>query len=253
VFATEPVTAVTLRDLPRWARVAFAVRSGRRVQPLLRQLWHNPQPALLQAFDRALALAEQSAAQGCATEGLDEEVQTAQTYAPAMAGIATMCSPGSPPARVPASDIVQYAVAATAVAAGQAAQAAARGDDDAAAAAAAAAYDWAVHAALSMHVFGLDRVLQADLRALQQATEAGQLSDGTPVGPGFFALERELSAFRRELPRLLAQAEGQFALVHEDKVEGVWSTYEDALQAGYERHQLKPFLVKQVRSGADLG
>jgi hypothetical protein len=31
-------------------------------------------------------------------------------------------------------------------------------------------------------------------------------------------------------------------------IAGIWETYEDALQAGYERFGLKPFLVKKIES-----
>ncbi len=62
------------------------------------------------------------------------------------------------------------------------------------------------------------------------------------------ALERELETFRRELPHLL-QGEGnrgKYALVHGDKVDSVWDTVDQALEAGYDRFGLEPFLVKQV-------
>jgi hypothetical protein len=61
------------------------------------------------------------------------------------------------------------------------------------------------------------------------------------------ALERELETYRRERQKLLTQ-EGKFALVHGDEVAGVWDTYDDALQAGYTRYGLEPFLVKKVEA-----
>jgi len=62
------------------------------------------------------------------------------------------------------------------------------------------------------------------------------------------ALEQELQAFERELPRLLQdpQNRDKFVLIHGDRVEGVWPTTEEALQAGYERFGLEPFLVKKI-------
>jgi hypothetical protein len=62
------------------------------------------------------------------------------------------------------------------------------------------------------------------------------------------SLEHDLKAFRRELPKLLKDPAcvGQFALVHEGKVHGVWGTFDDALEAGYERFGIDPFIVKQV-------
>jgi hypothetical protein len=256
LVAVDFITDEELGKLPRWARVAFAARCGRRVQALLRRFWENPHPQVLQAFDRAISAAEESAAQAGPSQGLDDACKAATTYAPAMAGIMAMRLPGSGPAQVPLSDIVKHAVATAAAEAAQAAQAAARGDDQACTQAACEAYGWAVNAARSVNVGGniggLDRVLRLDLRVLQQAASSRQISDCTPVGPFIFPLEKETRAFQRELPKLIEQSQGRFVLIHDDHVDGVWDTYDDALQAGYERYQLVPFLVKQVRAGEDL-
>jgi hypothetical protein len=62
------------------------------------------------------------------------------------------------------------------------------------------------------------------------------------------ALEQEWQAFRRELPNLLANPDnvGKFALVHGDRVDSVWATMEAALDAGYERFGVEPFLVEHI-------
>src|SRR5947209_7436342 len=101
----EPITDKDLQQLPRWARVAFAARCGRRVQRLIRRFWQNGTPEVLQAFDTAIALAEQSAAQARVNEGLEKALRAAETYAPAMAGMAQVQASGAPPARVPASEL----------------------------------------------------------------------------------------------------------------------------------------------------
>jgi hypothetical protein len=180
-------------------------------------------------------------------------LQEAERYAPAMAGVAKGRPYGAPPGRRLPEESVRYAVATTAVEAARAALEAAEGHDDESARATSEAYGWAVHAAQSVHVAGLDRVLEVDLRFLRQACLTGQVGPTAPVSPDVFALEQELRTYRRELPRLLAEAPGKFALVHGDKVESLWATYEDALQAGYERHQLTPFLVKRISAGEDMG
>ena len=61
-------------------------------------------------------------------------------------------------------------------------------------------------------------------------------------------LKQELDAFRRALPVLLADADkrGQFALVHGEIVADVFPTFDAALEAGYDRFGLDPFLVKEV-------
>ena len=60
------------------------------------------------------------------------------------------------------------------------------------------------------------------------------------------ALEKEMETFKAELPRLIAEAQGKFALVREDKVEGVYDTFQDAVKAGYDKFGLTPFMVKQI-------
>lgn len=61
------------------------------------------------------------------------------------------------------------------------------------------------------------------------------------------ALERELEAFKKELPRLLGEGHrGKYALVHGDQLNSLWPTQDAALDAGYDRFGLEPFLVKEV-------
>ena len=62
------------------------------------------------------------------------------------------------------------------------------------------------------------------------------------------SLERELEAFRRELPGLLSNPanRGKYALVFGDDLHSVWPTINEALAAGYENFQLAPFLVKEI-------
>jgi len=61
------------------------------------------------------------------------------------------------------------------------------------------------------------------------------------------ALETELATYQRELPKLLAQ-EGRFAVIGGEDVIGAYDTYHDALQAGYEKRGLQPFLVKRIQA-----
>jgi hypothetical protein len=62
------------------------------------------------------------------------------------------------------------------------------------------------------------------------------------------ALETELKTFNSRLPELKAEHEGKFALVHLDRVVDVFTSYEDAVKAGYAQFGLDPFLVKQIHS-----
>lgn len=61
------------------------------------------------------------------------------------------------------------------------------------------------------------------------------------------ALEQELKTFEAERERLMATSTGKFALVVGDKVQGTYTTYAEALAAGYAAVGVDtPFLVKQV-------
>lgn len=62
------------------------------------------------------------------------------------------------------------------------------------------------------------------------------------------ALEKELETFRSKLQELKAEHEGKFVLIHGDDLVDVFSTYDDAIKAGYAKFGLNPFLVKQVHA-----
>ena len=57
--------------------------------------------------------------------------------------------------------------------------------------------------------------------------------------------DRELATYARKLPELQVNT-GKFVLIKDDDIEGVYDTYADALRAGYEKHKLDRFLVKQI-------
>jgi hypothetical protein len=59
------------------------------------------------------------------------------------------------------------------------------------------------------------------------------------------ALEREQATYERELPTLLDRL-GKFAVISGDTIAGVYDTFEDALQVGYDRFGLNPFAVHQI-------
>lgn len=59
------------------------------------------------------------------------------------------------------------------------------------------------------------------------------------------ALQKELQTFERVKQDLLTE-EGKYAVISGDDLLGVYTTYEDALKIGYEKCQLKPFLVKKI-------
>jgi len=69
-----------------------------------------------------------------------------------------------------------------------------------------------------------------------------------PTEGAAMTLEREMKAFRRELPLLLQdpQNRGKYAVIHHDQVAGVEPTLDAALRRGYQLFNLDPFMVKKV-------
>ena len=64
---------------------------------------------------------------------------------------------------------------------------------------------------------------------------------------GNMALETEVETYNRELPRLLDQ-QGRFVVIHGHDVVGTYDSYADALNVGYDKFELNPFLVKKIES-----
>ena len=61
-------------------------------------------------------------------------------------------------------------------------------------------------------------------------------------------LEKELAVYRSKLPELKAENEGKFVLIHGEEVVDFFSSYDDAIKAGYSKFGLEPFLVKQIHA-----
>lgn len=59
------------------------------------------------------------------------------------------------------------------------------------------------------------------------------------------ALEREMATYRKNLPEW-SEHNGRFVLIKSEDVIDFFSSYDDAIKAGYQRFGLEPFLVKQV-------
>ncbi len=62
------------------------------------------------------------------------------------------------------------------------------------------------------------------------------------------ALERELAVFQQKLPEFTAEHAGKYVLIHGNDVVDFFTSYEDAIKAGYAKFGLDPFLVKQVQA-----
>lgn len=61
------------------------------------------------------------------------------------------------------------------------------------------------------------------------------------------ALEVELTTYEANLQSLLAD-EGKYVLIMGEEVLGIYETYADAIQSGYEKCKLESFLVKQIEA-----
>jgi hypothetical protein len=84
----------------------------------------------------------------------------------------------------------------------------------------------------------------ADMNSLEEAGPTGNVSSGSFKGPAM-ALERELAVYNEHLIDLLAN-EGKYILIRNEEISGPFETYDDALEAGYAKYGLVPFLVKQI-------
>lgn len=62
-------------------------------------------------------------------------------------------------------------------------------------------------------------------------------------------LEKELEIYNQNLSVLLKD-EGKYVLIYGKNIVGIYSAYDDALKAGYDKAGLEPFLVKKI-SGAE--
>jgi hypothetical protein len=241
-----------IQRLPIWARVAFAARCGRRVQPLIRIFWPDAPPEIVQAFAQAVTLTEQSAAQAGPADGLEAAVRQVASYAAAAVGVAPFRPFPAGPGLVHHNEVVRFSAAQTAAEAAKSALAAGEGRSEDCTHAAFEACHWALHALHNLRVGGGETVFRFDLDSLKRAFANGQITENGAVAPEIFCLEKELRTYHRLLPTLLAE-QGKYVVVRGDQVAGTWGTYEDALQAAYTSFGLTPFLVTRIQAEDEAG
>lgn len=120
-----------LASLPHWARIALAARCARRVVPIFKQNWPNALPARLQSVERAIALAEQSAAEAQPAAGLaDAVLEATMTAGAALRSLYGMASEDDE--SLPADGNLGTLASTSAKAASRAAEAAAASPNDSA-------------------------------------------------------------------------------------------------------------------------
>lgn len=170
-------TGPTLADLPRWARVAFAAHCARQVLPLLTQHWPGVPAKYSEGVRRAMELAEQSAEEGRAVEGLQDAVRRAILVAgAALRGRSDSAQGESGPENAYSGTIASY-VAKAAEKAAEAAQA----DADAALRAAMEAWIYATDAATWAEDESVVATLQEDFHKLYRVAIRGQWTDQTRI------------------------------------------------------------------------
>lgn len=159
-------TKEELLKLPRWARVAFAARCARRVQPLFVKHWPKAPKEHIEAVERAITLAESSARAGRA-----EDLVTTAAASRAAAAYAA--------ATISATARATAAARATAYAATTATTTAARAAADAAADAATAA-DTAADAYTAYPAYP---AMRRDFNRLLTLAREEKWTSDTPVDP----------------------------------------------------------------------
>lgn len=60
-------------------------------------------------------------------------------------------------------------------------------------------------------------------------------------------LEKELKTYEQNKPSLLAKSAGKFVLIKGDQIIETFSSYADALSAGYKQFSDQEFLVKEIK------
>lgn len=71
------------------------------------------------------------------------------------------------------------------------------------------------------------------------------------IGEVTVALEKEMATYDKHLPEMAAHA-GKFVLIHGEEIVDFFSSYEDAIKAGYQKFKLEPFFVRQVQVSAQV-
>ncbi|MCW5777789.1 MAG: hypothetical protein KIS87_15240, partial [Phycisphaeraceae bacterium] len=180
-------TEEELATLPRWARVAFAARCARRVQPLFKHFWPAAPEEQVRGIDTAITLSERSAAHAHA----DANADAAANAADFAAGAANAANAANAAASAYAAAASAYAAAASAADAANAINAAnaAYAAANAAKCAFVDATDLEAVATTSDaddNTAAARAAMRRDFELLKAAAKAERWTDDTPVPPEFF-------------------------------------------------------------------
>jgi hypothetical protein len=182
-----------IASLPHWARVAFAAHCAQTVLPLFRRAWPSAMQKRLHSLELATELAEKSAAEGAAADGIKAaRIDTQVTAGAAIMPLYNMPSDEPVPLGQDASQVATFASRV----AEWAASAAENGPGESANAAL-EAFSFARQVAEVNGDHEMVSGLASDLVALLRVASRSNWSDQTPVPPSVFSL---LSDLPREKP-----------------------------------------------------
>lgn len=174
----------TLADLPRWARVAFAAHCARQVFPLLAKHWPGVPSKRSNALQLAIDLAEQSAAEGGAVEGLKDAVLSAVMAAGAALASRPEFTQGEPRPK----DAYSGTIASFVAKAAEKAAESARAEADDSVLAAMEAWDFATNAAAFAEEQGVAEELQKEFIKFHRAAACGKWTDRTKIPPEIWSM-----------------------------------------------------------------
>jgi hypothetical protein len=185
----DPV-AVGIKELPHWARVAFAAHCARIVFPLFDTFWPNALPKRRAAVQNAIRLAEEAAANGRASDDLTKAVVGAVSTA----GAALRTLYGIPEGHEddepgPADGNIAMQAAAVAKTAENAAEAA-RHPSHRSGEFACSAYAFGRDLVWESHHY-LHEKMAADFDVLRRAARRGRWKDRTPVPSWAFTITND--------------------------------------------------------------
>jgi hypothetical protein len=160
-----------MQAIPRWARVALAARTMRRLQPLLIAAWPKATRRYREGVEWAIAEGERAAAQGCPTPDLSD------------AGMAAMNVYGDQPMKAETAGYLAFAASRVSFSSQQPSAPSAQFALEEAL--------WAVHhfeedhAAPGAKKAALEAIW-SDYQKLKEVTKRAKWTDLTPVAPDFF-------------------------------------------------------------------
>ncbi|MBI3626446.1 hypothetical protein HY224_00155 [Candidatus Uhrbacteria bacterium] len=68
----------------------------------------------------------------------------------------------------------------------------------------------------------------------------------------YMGLEKEIKVYEQKKEQLLRENKGKFVLIKGEKIESIYTSYEDALAEGYKKFGNQEFLVKEITENENI-